>query len=121
MTRRMAIAQAQNFAILEQLCSIIIAWIAVFKQHMFSNSILAILLLLCYTIKNDWEVFRMKQRYVPLEKRSKQKRKEHFAAKRGDWGGLNPVTRKSPNPKAYNRKKSGQWCDYEPLSGFFMS
>ena len=33
MTRRMAIAQAKNFAILEQLCSIIIAWIVVFKQH----------------------------------------------------------------------------------------
>jgi len=62
----------------------------------------------------------MKQRYVPLEKRSKQKRKEHFAAQRGDWGGLNPVTRKPSNPKAYNRKKSGQWRDYEPLSGFCM-
>ncbi|MCL2003646.1 MAG: hypothetical protein FWG72_06550 [Oscillospiraceae bacterium] len=50
----------------------------------------------------------MKQQYIPLEKRSKREQKAYFAGRRGSWGGVNPVTRKPPNPKAYNRKKSGQ-------------
>ena len=63
----------------------------------------------------------MKQRYVPLEKRSKRERKAHFAAHRGSWGELNPVTRKAPNPKAYDRKKSGQRYEHEPPAGFFAA
>jgi len=66
------------------------------------------------------EVFRMKQKYVPLEKRSKKQQNEFHNAQRKDWGNLNPVTRKVPNAKAYNRKKARQWeCKREPLSGFF--
>ena len=60
----------------------------------------------------------MKQKFIPLEKQSKRKRREHYEARRGDWGGINPVTRKPPNPKAYNRKKSGLWSKNEPQSGF---
>jgi hypothetical protein len=60
----------------------------------------------------------MKQTYIPLEKRSKREQKAYFAARRGNWGDVNPVTRKPPNPKAYNRKKSGQRYEHEPLSGF---
>lgn len=58
----------------------------------------------------------MKQNFIPLGKQSKQKQREFHAARRGDWGGINPVTRKPPNPKAYNRKKSGQWFnnDHHP-------
>ena len=63
---------------------------------------------------------KQKQKYVPLDKQSKQKRKEYYANRRKDWGGLNPVTRKPPNPKAYKRKKSGQRHDHEPLSGFYL-
>jgi len=48
----------------------------------------------------------MKQRYVPLDKQSKRKQKEHHAKQRGDWGSINPITRKIENGKAYNRKKS---------------
>jgi hypothetical protein len=62
----------------------------------------------------------MKQRYIPLEKRSKREQKAHFAARRGSWGGVNPVTRKPPAPNIYNRKKSGQWREHEPLLGFCM-
>ena len=62
----------------------------------------------------------MKQRYIPLEKRSKREQREYYAARRGSWGDLNPVTRKPPNPKAYNRKKSGQRYEHEPLPGFFV-
>ena len=60
----------------------------------------------------------MKQRYVPLEKRSKREQREYHAEQRGSWGGINPVTRKPPNPKAYIRKKPGQRYEHEPLPGF---
>ena len=63
----------------------------------------------------------MNQKHVPLRKQSKQKQREYYAARRGDWGGLNPVTRKPPNPKAYNRRKSGPSSMHEPRPGFFMS
>lgn len=47
----------------------------------------------------------MKQ-YVPIEKRSKKEQKAYYASQRNTWGELNPVTRRSENPKAYNRQKS---------------
>jgi len=62
----------------------------------------------------------MKQKYVPIDKLSKKKKKEYYASQRKDWGELNPVTRKTPNPRAYKRKKSGQRYEYEPLSGFYL-
>ncbi|MDR1540102.1 MAG: hypothetical protein LBU32_19300 [Clostridiales bacterium] len=62
----------------------------------------------------------MKQRFIPLEKQSKRKRREHHAAQRVGWGGLNPATRKTTHSKTYNRKKSGQWFEKEPLSGFCL-
>ena len=60
----------------------------------------------------------MGSKYVPLDKQSKRKQREFHAAHRGNWGSINPVTRKPANPKAYNRKKSGQWFK-EPPPGFF--
>ena len=63
----------------------------------------------------------MKQKYVPLEKRSKKQQKEFHSMQRKDWGNTNPVTKKLPNAKAYNRKKARRWeHTYEPLSGFLM-
>jgi len=62
----------------------------------------------------------MKKSFVPLEKRSKREQREYHAKQRGSWGEINPVTRKSPNPKAYNRKKSRQWYEHEPQAGFFI-
>lgn len=53
----------------------------------------------------------MKQ-FVPDEKLSKKKQRELNKQKRGSWGDLNPVTRKSEHLKAYNRKKARQrWSD----------
>ena len=49
------------------------------------------------------------EKFVPYEKLSKKKRRELDLMKRGSWGGLNPVTRKPANPKAYNRKKAQSW------------
>ena len=45
-------------------------------------------------------------RYVPVEKRPKKQKRAYFAQQRGSWNGLNPVTRRSKNPKAYQRQKS---------------
>ncbi len=42
--------------------------------------------------------------FVPFEKLSKKEQKKLNAAKRGSWGEINPVSRKSENKKAYSRK-----------------
>ena len=63
----------------------------------------------------------MKQKFIPLDKQSKRNQREYHAGCRKDWGGINPVTRKPPNPKAYNRKKSGQRYEHEPLPGVLIS
>ena len=51
------------------------------------------------------------EKFVPFEKLSKKKQRELNKEKRGSWGALNPVTRKSENPKAYNRKQARQRSD----------
>ena len=62
----------------------------------------------------------MKHKFIPLEKQSKRKQRAYHAARRKDWGGLNPVTRKPKNPKAYDRKKSGHRDEQPPMSGFSL-
>ena len=44
-------------------------------------------------------------KHIPYEKLSKKKRRELDLRRRGTWQGLNPVTRRPENPRAYNRKK----------------
>ena len=66
------------------------------------------------------KVSNLKQKYIPLEKQSKREQRKHHSGRRGDWGGISPITRKASNPKAYNRKKSGRWSEHEPQSGFFI-
>ena len=48
----------------------------------------------------------MVEKFIPYEKLSKNEKRKLDAAKRGSWGGLNPVTRKPLSPKAYKRSKS---------------
>ena len=43
------------------------------------------------------------EKFTPFDKLSKKKQRELNQRKRSTWGGLSPVTRKPPNPKAYNR------------------
>lgn len=45
------------------------------------------------------------ENFVPFEKLSKKKQKELNAMKRRGWNGINPVTRKPANPKAYKIKR----------------
>jgi len=74
----------------------------------------------------------MKQKHVPLDKQSKRKRKDFYASLRGNWGGLDPTTRKSPNPrslyinftkkcKPINGQKPHKLKTFSPLMGHFLS
>ena len=63
----------------------------------------------------------MKQRYIPLEKRSKKEQRAYHAAQRKHWGELNPVTHKKESKKTYNRKKAERWNVHEPSGGFFST
>lgn len=49
------------------------------------------------------------EKFVPYEKLSKKEKRRMDALRRGTWQGVNPVTRKSENPKAYNRSKARHW------------
>ncbi len=45
------------------------------------------------------------KRFTPKEKLSKKEKRKLDLSGRVTWGAINPVTRKPPNPKAYDRKK----------------
>ena len=61
------------------------------------------------------------EKYIPYEKLSKKEMRKLDSAKRGTWGQISPVTRKSQNSKAYNRSKSRNWKRdvHETNSGTF--
>ena len=50
------------------------------------------------------------EKFIPYEKLSKKKKRELDAGKRTIWA-ISPVTRKSENPKAYNRRKAQKRMD----------
>ena len=58
-------------------------------------------------------------KFVPYEKLSKKEKRRRNAEKRGVWGSISPVTRKSKNPKAYKRKKA-QLSDDDAVPSFFQ-
>ena len=60
------------------------------------------------------------EKFIPYEKLSKKEKHRRDAVQRGTWGVLNPVTRKSPNPKAYNRKKTRKWMEDPYTVSFFI-
>lgn len=60
------------------------------------------------------------EKFISFEKLSKKKQQELNAKKRGSWHGLNPVTRKPANSKAYNRKKARKWSDDSMTVPFAM-
>ena len=49
------------------------------------------------------------EKFIPKEKLSKKKQRELNAQRRVTWGSLSPVTRRSADPKAYNRSKVKNW------------
>ena len=60
------------------------------------------------------------EKYIPYEKLSKKEQRKLNAIKRSDWGGISPVTRRSENPKAYNRRKAQKWSDDDSVSVLFV-
>ena len=46
------------------------------------------------------------EKFIPFEKLSKKKQRKHNAGERRGWGVMNPVTRVTSNPKAYDRSKA---------------
>ena len=59
------------------------------------------------------------EKFVPFEKLSKKKQREMNLQKRGTWNGINPVTRKPENPKAYNRRKAQNWKEPDSVPFVF--
>ena len=59
------------------------------------------------------------EKYIPYEKLSKKGKRKLDSTKRGTWGELNPVTRKSENSRADNRKKMQNWRKELPDSASF--
>lgn len=62
------------------------------------------------------------EKYIPYEKLSEKEKRKLDSAKRGTWGGINPVTRKPSNSKAYNKIKARNWKrdHHETNSGTFL-
>ena len=60
------------------------------------------------------------KKFIPKNKMSKKARKELDAKQRLSWGAVSPVTRKTENKKAYNRKKARTEWDYPPAGLFFI-
>ena len=67
--------------------------------------------------------YTMKQKLIPLEKQSKKKQREFYKLLRGDWNGVNPVTRATQESKAYNRAKfrSSRYREDERLLPFLIT
>lgn len=51
------------------------------------------------------------EKFIPYEKLSKKAKRELDQKKRKSWNGINPITRKPQNPKAYNRRKAQKYDD----------
>ena len=58
------------------------------------------------------------EKFIPYEKLSKKAKRALDAKRRGSWGALSPVTRRTENPKAYDRQKARRWMN-DPSSGPF--
>ncbi len=43
---------------------------------------------------------------VPLQKQSKKQRRQHYAARRGDWNGVVPVTKVIPDKKKQKLRRA---------------
>ena len=60
------------------------------------------------------------EKFVPYEKLSKKKQRELNLKKRRNWNGISPVTKKSENPKAYNRKRHRNDFDFDSVPFCFF-
>ncbi|MCR5484054.1 MAG: hypothetical protein K6F09_00520 [Clostridiales bacterium] len=58
------------------------------------------------------------EKFIPYEKLSKKKKRELDQKSRKTWNGINPVTRKPADPKAYNRQKARKRIDHPDTVSF---
>ncbi|MDR3149274.1 MAG: hypothetical protein LBT88_04575 [Oscillospiraceae bacterium] len=58
-------------------------------------------------------------KFIPYEKLSKKAKKRLDSSRRGSWGEISPVTRTSPNPKAYDRSTQKRLTDQEVRQPFY--
>ena len=63
------------------------------------------------------------EKFIPYEKLSKKKKRALDLARRKDWGGMSPVTRRPEDPKAYKRSKARKGSEDDFFSGpcFFLA
>lgn len=62
------------------------------------------------------------KKFTPYEKLSKKLQREIDRQRRGDWGDINPVTRRPERSDAYNRKKeTRRWQDGADGGSYFIS
>ncbi|MCL2463200.1 MAG: hypothetical protein FWF44_11085 [Defluviitaleaceae bacterium] len=59
------------------------------------------------------------KKFIPYKKLSKRKQREADGARRQGWGQISPVTRTTPDPKAYDRAKARRWRNDNSESGLF--
>ncbi|PKM62993.1 MAG: hypothetical protein CVU97_02615 [Firmicutes bacterium HGW-Firmicutes-21] len=59
-------------------------------------------------------------KHIPFDKLSKKAKKTLAKKRRATWGTLNPTTRRPPNPKVYNRKKTRSREDDNLSSSLFF-
>jgi len=59
-------------------------------------------------------------KFIPYEKLSKRQKRALDRARRGDWGALRPVTRRTENPKAYNRAKTKKRLSGDAGEAYFL-
>lgn len=82
----------------------------VFASSLESARNLALRQAECDAVENDVSIvdvrFKGVDDFVPYERMSKKAKKAYNDKKRGTWGAVNPVTRKSANPRAYDRNKA---------------
>ena len=57
------------------------------------------------TICSGREELKNNMNFTPMAKRSKRAQRACYAAKRGSWNGLSPVTRVVQSKKAYDRNR----------------
>ena len=60
------------------------------------------------------------EKFIPYAKLPKRVKRKIDSQKRGSWRGLNPVTRKPPDPKAYDRKKARKRSQDDDFNSAFF-
>jgi hypothetical protein len=60
-------------------------------------------------------------RFIPREKLSKKARQELNKAKRKDWNGIRPATKKIESKKHYQRKKTSVLIDTDYTEIFLLN